>query len=75
VQPAERGFKFPTPRVEFLDSIGLTQDVPARIVLNAEQLVRRFRRHIVDALPAFHEFVSALRRIEQSPPVTDIETF
>jgi hypothetical protein len=47
-------------RAEFLDSIGLTDDVLVRIASNADQFAHRFHRHIVDALPAFHEFFAAL---------------
>jgi hypothetical protein len=46
-------------RAEFLDSIG-PDDVLVRIASNADQFAHRFHRHIVDALPAFHEFFAAL---------------
>jgi hypothetical protein len=63
------------PRAEFLDAIGLTQDVLMRIASSVEQFLLWFRRCIEDALPALPQFVAALQRIEQSPPVAGYESF
>jgi hypothetical protein len=63
------------PRAEFLDAIGLTQDVLVRIASRAEQFSLWFRRHIEDAIPALLQIFAALQRIEQSPPVAGYEDF
>ncbi len=63
------------PRAEFLDSIGLTQDVLMRIASCAGQFLLWFSRHIEDAIPALRQIFVALQRIEQSPPVAGYEDF